>query len=96
MTNIAHGYKIFGPGYTMPKSGVRTLHIEGVEYKYTIKGHGVQYFLDDKKVVASFPAVTGRSWNIIERGQHKKTSDGMITPKHCKAFLEDLIAKGIV
>lgn len=86
--------QVFGPG-TLPKSGVRKLHIDGVEYLYVIKGHGVHYYFEDKKVVANHAEVTGRSWDIIERGQWKKTTDGMVKPSDCKAFLEKLIAEGI-
>lgn len=88
--------QIHGPGYGLPKSGLRTLHIDGKEYKYAIKGHGVHYFLGDKKVVASHSEVTGLDPWVMERGQFKGTSDGMVKPSHCKAFLESLIAKGIV
>ena len=79
--------RIHGPGYRLPKSGVRKLHIDGVEYLYKIKGSTVQFFLDDRKVVADISTVSGKSWDLIERGQWKKTSDGHITPGHCKEFL---------
>jgi hypothetical protein len=83
---------IHGPGYRLPKSGVRKLHIDGVEYLYKIKGHTVQFFLEDKKIVADISTVSGKGWDLIERGQYKKTDDGYVTPGHCKAFLTEFLA----
>ena len=79
--------QVHGPG-PLPRKGLRRLHIEGVEYLYVIKGRRVQFLLEDRKVIADLSEVSGKPWDIIERGQYKKTNDGYVTPAHCKAFLE--------
>jgi len=42
-----------------------------------------------KKIVVDLSTLTGRSWNVLERGQHKMTSDGMVTPGDVKKYIED-------
>lgn len=32
--------------------------------------------------------VTGRSWEVIEKGQLKKTSDGKITPSDVRSWIQ--------
>ena len=83
--------QVHGPGYRLPRSGVRTLHIDGVEYRYAIKGSQVLFFLPDRKVVADLSEVSGKRWDLLERGQWKGTSDGHVTPRHCRDFLEQLL-----
>ena len=85
--------QIHGPGYRLPRTGLRQLHIDGVEYAYQIAGDRVLFFLEDCKLVADITEVTGRSWVDIERGRHKRTSDGEVKPRHCKAFLECYLTK---
>lgn len=83
--------RVHGPGARLPKKGVRRLHIDDVEYLYVIKGSKVQFFLPDRKIIATLVEVSGKSWDILERGQWKKTSDGWVTPQHCKDFLADYL-----
>ncbi len=45
------------------------------------------------KTVVNYSVLTGRSWDILERGQHKKTSDGMVKPKHIKAYIVNTLMK---
>jgi hypothetical protein len=40
------------------------------------------------KWVFSLAEVTGRSWNVLERGQWKKTSDGALTPGVLRQFID--------
>jgi|SRR5271167_3131412 len=46
-----------------------------------------------KKTIVDFAKLTGRSWDILERGQHKRTIDGMIKPGHVKAYIEKHLAE---
>jgi hypothetical protein len=46
-----------------------------------------------KKMIVDFAKLTGRSWDILERGQHKRTIDGMIKPGHVKAYIEKHLAE---
>ena len=84
---------IHGPGYKLPSKGVRRLHIDGVEYLYKITGFIVLFYLEGRKVVTDISAVSRKSWDLIERGQWKMTSDGHVTPAHCKEFLTRFLAE---
>jgi len=46
----------------------------------------------DMKFIIDYSKLTGLSWETLERGQNKKTSDGMITPDHVKAYIEKHLA----
>ena len=67
--------------------------------KITVLDKDYEYHIGKSNVkvrgfpAASFAQVTGRSWTEIERGQHKKTSDGMVTPKHVADFIRSQVAK---
>ena len=41
--------------------------------------------------VANHSEVTGRSWDTLERGIWKKTSDGMVTPANIEVFIRNLL-----
>ncbi len=38
--------------------------------------------------IVSIPDLKGTTWEIFERGQWKKTSDGMVTPSEVAHFIE--------
>jgi len=40
-----------------------------------------------KTTTADFSQITGRSWDTIERGNWKKTRDGMVTPLHLEKYI---------
>jgi len=46
-----------------------------------------------KKTIVDYSILTSRTWNVIERGQWKKTIDGMVTPGHVKAYIEGHLIK---
>jgi hypothetical protein len=48
---------------------------------------------DGHRVVVDYHKLTGRSWDVIERGQWKKTSDGMITPACVKRYISEKLVK---
>lgn len=72
----------------------RKLHINDQVWEYHC-GHNyvVVKSPESKKEVIDYSTLTGRSWDIIERGMRKKTSDGMITPKHIKDYIEKHLIK---
>ena len=88
--------QVHGPGYRLPKKGLRTLHIEGTEYSYQIKGSRVLFFLETAKIEADFTEVTGLPSNTIERGQWKGTQDGAVTPQRCKEFLQRYLEDSLI
>lgn len=56
------------------------------EYQFG-KGNAVIKSPEGKKTVVDYSKLTGKSWDIIERGQRKKTSDGEVTPQHVKNYI---------
>ena len=72
----------------MSKRSWRKIVVRGVEWKYFV-GHGaVEARCGERKIVEQLHRVTGGTPNDFERGQHKRTSDGMITPKRISAWIE--------
>lgn len=72
----------------------RKIHIDEEVWEYQLgKGNAVIKSSDNKKTVVDYSKLTGRSWGIIERGQRKKTSDGMVTPKHIKEYIQKYLSK---
>ncbi len=65
-----------------PRKGARSLSINGDIWWYRVgKGDIEVWDPNGKKHVTNMRIVTKRSWDVIERGQWKKTSDGAVTPK---------------
>lgn len=63
------------------KKSKRKIVVDGLEYGWIYGGSGIVVWdADGKKHHGHVEAVTGCDWNAIERGQWKKTSDGMVTP----------------
>ncbi len=82
-----------GTARTLPRK-IRRLVLGAETFYYQVTQGHVTLFLASKgpsiawdKWVLSPVEVTGRSWNVLERGQWKKTSDGMITPADLRRFL---------
>ena len=72
----------------------RKLAIGEAVWEYQLgKGNAVIKSPDNKKTVVAYTKLTGRSWDILERGQYKKTSDGMVTPKHIKDYIQKHLSK---
>lgn len=70
--------------------GKRVLSVLGRDFDCII-GNSVTCIWDDrgKKYVVTNPAIKGVSPDTFERGQRKKTSDGMVTPKEVCDWIED-------
>lgn len=51
-------------------------------------GHTVIFDPRGTKYVVSSADMIGRTPSTFERGQYKKTSDGMVTPKYVAAFIQ--------
>lgn len=51
------------------------------------RGNAVITSPQGKKTRVRYETLTGRSPNTLERGQWKKTSDGMICPSHVKSYI---------
>lgn len=66
----------------MPKW--RKIVVDGSTYEYHV---GRSYVVFDNGHRVKLNEITGRDWDTIERGQWKKTSDGMVTPKHIAEYL---------
>lgn len=69
----------------------RKIEVDGIVWEYRM-GTGNAVIRSTKitpvfKFIVNYSTLTGRSWDIIERGQRKKTSDGMVTPKHIADYI---------
>lgn len=72
----------------------RKIVVGGAEWKYHIGSGAVEARCGDRKLVGTPPEIVpGLTWDIFERGQHKRTSDGMITPKHIAAWIGSRLEK---
>lgn len=69
---------------------MRKVHVSGETWEFqTGKGCAViRNPRTGKKTIVNYVKLTGRDWNTIERGQWKRTSDGMVTPADVKAYIE--------
>lgn len=55
----------------------RKLTVDGADYQFRFgKGNVVIKSEDGKSQIVDYKTLSGRSWYVIERGQHKRTSDG--------------------
>lgn len=69
----------------------RAITVDGVRYEYTIGRGAVRITdVDGKSVAVDLTDATGRTWDVIERGQRKKTSDGMVTPSDIERTIRTL------
>jgi len=68
---------------------MRKVQVGGETWEFTTgKGNAViKNPRTGKKTIVNYLKLTGRDWNTIERGQWKRTSDGMVTPGHVKAYI---------
>jgi len=71
---------------------MRTLKLEdGTEWQYKIGTSTVVLRSPDgKSHQVGINVITGRTWDIIERGKYKKTSDGMVTPSQIRQYVDKL------
>lgn len=69
---------------------MRKVHVGGQVWEFrTGKGAAViKNPRTGKSTIVNYAKLTGRTWDTLERGQWKRTSDGMVTPAHVKAYIE--------
>ena len=69
-------------------SGWRTMQVSGKKWRYRFGlGNAVIRGTDGKSTVVGYEDLTGRSSAVIERGQWKKTTDGMVKPGHVRGWI---------
>lgn len=66
----------------------RTLVTPQGEFEWRYGGRGVIVRQGDVKHNVHVTEVTGLQWDDVERGQWKRTSDGMITPGQVRAWID--------
>lgn len=67
----------------------RTMQLTEGTWRYRF-GEGaavIRFPNDGKSVVVDYAILTGRTPDTIERGQWKKTSDGMVSPGHVRGWI---------
>jgi hypothetical protein len=68
--------------------GERRIEVDGVTWRYRFGCDNVVIVLrNGKKVIVNYSTLTGRTPDLIERGQWKGTSDGMVTPEHVRHYI---------
>lgn len=76
---------------TKPRKGARRLTVDGEQWWFFIgTSHTVLWDPGGRKHLAHTAEVGGRSQPVLERGQWKHTSDGMITPEHVRRYVRVL------
>lgn len=71
-------------------SGWRTIVVDGVSYVWRGADYVTVRFAESRKAVCRGPVteiIPNMNWNVWERGQHKQTQDGMLTPRHVAAWI---------
>lgn len=68
---------------------MRKIIVNDETWGYMIGKHNVviQSPRTEKKMIFTLDKVVGRSFDAIDRGRHKKTNDGMITPADLRTFI---------
>ena len=74
----------------MATASERSITVQGKTYRYGITKYGgaVLYTPEGKKLVVTHFELTGASPATYERGVHKRTSDGMVTPSDIRKYIE--------
>lgn len=60
----------------------RKIVVGGAEWKYHVGKIHTEARCGERKLLGKLTDITGLTWDVLERGQWKRTSDGAITPKH--------------
>ena len=75
----------------VPRTGVRRLVIGTATWRWSMHGGSVSVWSPDGKRRNVDPhTILGVSPNTWERGQWKRTQDGVVSPRHVRAFIEGL------
>jgi hypothetical protein len=73
---------------------MRNITVNNQEWQFRIGKSNVLFQSPEgKKTAVGFDKVTGRSWYTIERGKHKGTTDGMVTPRHVASYIQKHLQK---
>lgn len=68
--------------------GQRTMEINGKNWKFIIGSSNVVIWSPTGvKIVTNHSKVTDRTWDTLERGRWKKTSNGMVCPCHVRHWI---------
>ena len=69
--------------------GMRTITVLGAQWRYRVGDENVvfQSPTGARTVVRSW-IVTGVHPSVFEKGQHKRTMDGMVLPSHVATYIE--------
>ena len=66
----------------------RTMQVNGEEWRYRFgEGAAVIRVPNGKSVVVAYEDLTGQDASTIERGRHKRTTDGMVKPGHVRGWI---------
>lgn len=77
-----------------PQKGVRRLAVNGQVWWWCYGGGNAALWPPGgaRKAIVSAMALTGRWPDTFERGQWKRTTDGMITPGMVRAYVDRILA----
>lgn len=67
---------------------MRKIVVAGVEYQYKVGSGTVKIVGPHSSVAVEIPVIKGSTWDIFERGQWKRTSDGMVRPAEIAAYIQ--------
>ncbi len=71
---------------------MRKITVHNKTYRWKAGSLNVVIRDDNNKWLVDFSEITGRSWDVIERGQRKKTLDGIVMPIHIATYIQNKIA----
>lgn len=94
MQNQRASNREHGPKPVHKPTRWRTVHIDGRAWRYRIR-YSIKIIPPEgfgPPIITDICEVTGRTPNMVERGQWKKTRDGMCTPRHVKTWLQERLA----
>lgn len=68
---------------------MRKIIINGLKYEYSISGRRTVTIINPEEVKThvNCGVLKGMTPDNFDRGKWKKTSDGMVTPKHIKKYI---------
>lgn len=73
---------------------MRKIKVRGETWNYKVgMYHVVLESPSGLRYAVEYTTLTGRSWDVIERGKRKGTSDGSITPKNIREYINKTMAR---
>jgi len=70
----------------------RRITVAGVEYRYVVGTSFVKISGPALSRAVPLTEIKGLGWDVIERGRHKQTSDGMVRPLEVAAYIRTSLA----